>query len=101
MHLTYDSLLIPQGLWQAHCEILLIFLKEFVKLNVNTDTIIKNSEICGIKNKYCNYFLQYIYFKDDFIKCKCLFRSKNYQQKFTEKLNETIFNTCKKKFKPL
>ena len=34
-----------QDLWQAHYQILLIVsLKEFIKLNVNIDTIIKNVE---------------------------------------------------------
>ena len=43
LYLTYYNLLIAQDLWQAHCQILsLIFLKELVKLNVNTDTMIKN-----------------------------------------------------------
>ena len=37
------TLLIVQDLWQAHYEILLIiFLKEFIKLNVNMNIIIKN-----------------------------------------------------------
>ena len=35
-------LLIVQNLWQALYHILsIIFLKEFIKLNVNTDTMIK------------------------------------------------------------
>ena len=43
LYLTYYNLLIAQDLWQAHYQILsLIFLKELVKLNVNTDTMIKN-----------------------------------------------------------
>ena len=42
IHLTYYNLLIVQGLWQPHYQILsIIFLKEFIKLNVNTDTMIK------------------------------------------------------------
>ena len=39
---TYYNLLIAQDLWQAHYQILSIFLKEFIKLNVNLDTMIKN-----------------------------------------------------------
>ena len=43
LYLTYYNLLTAQDLWQAHYQILsLIFLKELVKLNVNTDTMIKN-----------------------------------------------------------
>ena len=43
MNLTYCNLLIAQDLWQARYQILsIIFLKEFIKLNVNTDTMIKN-----------------------------------------------------------
>ena len=39
---TYYNLLIPQDLWQPHYQILsIIFLKEFLKLNVNTDMMIK------------------------------------------------------------
>ena len=43
MHLTYYNLLIAQDLWQTHYQILsIVFLKEFIELNVNSDTIIKN-----------------------------------------------------------
>ena len=39
---TDFNLLIVQDLWQAHYQIFSIaFLKEFIKLNVNTDTIVK------------------------------------------------------------
>ena len=41
-YLTYDHLLVAQGLWLAHYEILsIIFPKEFIELNVNTDMMIK------------------------------------------------------------
>ena len=39
IYLTYYSLLIAQDLWQAHYQ---IFLKKFIELNVNLDTIIRN-----------------------------------------------------------
>ena len=40
------NLLIAQDLWQAHYQILsIIFPKEFIKLNVNTDTIIDNMKL--------------------------------------------------------
>ena len=43
MYLTYYNLLIAQDLWQAHYQILsIISLKEFIKLLVNSDTMIKN-----------------------------------------------------------
>ena len=42
-YLTYYSLLIAQDLWQAHYQIFpIILLKEFIELNVNLDTMIKN-----------------------------------------------------------
>ena len=40
---TYYNLLMAQDLWQAHDQIFSItFLMECIKLNVNTDTMIKN-----------------------------------------------------------
>ena len=40
---TYYNLMIAQTLWQARYQTLsIIILKEFIKLNVNADTIIKN-----------------------------------------------------------
>ena len=51
-YLTYYNLLIVQNVSQAHYQILsIIFLKEFFKLNVNTDLM--------MENKYCNCFLEY------------------------------------------
>ena len=44
--LTYYNLLIAQGLWKYHYQILSItFLKEFIKLNVNTDKMTKNVKL--------------------------------------------------------
>ena len=78
IYLIYHNLLIAQDLWQAHYRILsLIFLKEFIELNVNTDMMIKKCETCGIKRKYCNCFREYGNFKDDFIECKYLRCNKN------------------------
>ena len=43
IYFTYYNLLIVQGLWQAHYQILpIIFLKEFIESNVNTDMMTKN-----------------------------------------------------------
>ena len=42
MYLTCYGLLIAQDLWQAHYQILsIIFLKEFIELNLNLDTMMK------------------------------------------------------------
>ena len=47
MYLTYYNLLIVQDLWQVLYQILLIiFLKESIELNVNSDTMIKKCEAC-------------------------------------------------------
>ena len=40
----------------------------------------KKCEICRIKYKYCNFFLEYKKFKGDLIEYKCLCSNKNYQQ---------------------
>ena len=49
---TDYNLLIVQDLWQAHCQIsLLMLLKEFIKLNVNTDMIIKNVKLVELNTK--------------------------------------------------
>ena len=43
IYLTYYNVLIAQDLRQAHYEILsIILLKYLIKLNVNTDMVIKN-----------------------------------------------------------
>ena len=70
LYLTYYNLLIVQGLWQTHQTLSIIFLKEFIILNVNTDTMIKNVNL-GELDMSCSYFLQYINFKDDLIEYKC------------------------------
>ena len=87
---------VKQDLWQAHYQILsIIFLKEFIKLNVNTDTTKKKYKNCGIKYKYCDCFFEYINFKDNLIEHEYLFCNKNYQQKFDEKLKKQFLNTYK------
>ena len=46
IYLTYYNLLIVQDLLQAHYRILsIIFLKEFIELNVTTDMMIRNVRI--------------------------------------------------------
>ena len=60
IYLTYYNLLIAQDLWRAHYQILsIIFLTEFIKLNGNTDTTIKNVKLVEINIKYCDCFLEY------------------------------------------
>ena len=48
----------------------------------------KKCEAQAYRYKYCNSFLEYTDFKDDLIEYKCLRFSKNFQQKFDEKLNK-------------
>ena len=58
MNLTYCNLLIAQDLWQARYQILsIIFLKEFIKLNVNTDTMIKNTRLTELNICTATVFL--------------------------------------------
>ena len=55
---TYYNLLIVQDLWQANYQILsIIFLKEFIKLNVNMGTIIKDVKLVELHKKHANIFL--------------------------------------------
>ena len=53
----------------------------------------KKCEICRIKYKCCDCFLEYPNFKDDLIEYKCLCCDKMYQQKFGENLEKQFFNT--------
>ena len=55
IYLTYYSLHID--LWQAHYQILsIIFLKEFIELNANKDTI-KNVKLVGLNISSATVFL--------------------------------------------
>ena len=81
-NISYILQFIESALLQARCQILsIIFLKEFIELNV----IIKKCEICRIKYKYCDCFLEYTNFKDYLVEFKCLCCNKNYHHKFEEK----------------
>ena len=87
--LTNCNSLIADDLWQAHYQFLLIILlKEFIKLNANTDTIIKNT----INN--CN-FCKYTNVKDDLVLYKCFCCNRNYQKRIDEKLKKWFTNTYK------
>ena len=69
----YNSLIV-QDLWPARYQILsIIFLKEFIKLNVNMDTMIKKCKTSVTKYKGCDCFLEYTNFKDDLTEYKFLF----------------------------
>ena len=49
IYVTYYDLLIAQDSWQAHYQILpMFFLKEFVELNVNMNTMIKNVRLVDL-----------------------------------------------------
>ena len=55
---TDYRLLIVQGLWLAHYQILLIlFLNEFIKLNANTKTMIKNVKLAELNTKIATAFV--------------------------------------------
>ena len=67
------------NLWRAHYQILsIIFLKEFIELNVNTNMTIKNIKLAEL-NKDCDSFLEYTNFKYNLTEYKCLCCNKNYQ----------------------
>ena len=58
VYLTFYSLLIAQDSWQAHYQILsIIFLKEIIELNVNTDMMIKN-----VKHMELNKIIATVFF---------------------------------------
>ena len=57
IYLTDCNLLIVQNLWQAHYKLLLIIsLKEFMELNVNMDSIIKNVKLVELNTKIVGAF---------------------------------------------
>ena len=57
-YLTDYNLLVVQDLWQAHYQILLIILlSEFIKLNVNTNTMMKNVKLEELNTKIVSAFL--------------------------------------------
>ena len=58
IYLTYSNLLITQSSWQVHHQILpIIFLNEFIKLNVNTDTMIKKVKLAELNISIATDFL--------------------------------------------
>ena len=58
IYLAYYNLLIVQGLWQNYYQILsIILLNDFIELNVNLDTMIKNVKPEELQAKYATVFL--------------------------------------------
>ena len=58
IYLTYYNLLIAQDFWKSHSQILsIIFLKEFVELNANTDRMIKNMKLAELNISTATIFL--------------------------------------------
>ena len=75
--------MVAQEVQQAYYRILLVLLlKEFIKLNVSIGIITKNGGKCGIKYTDCEYCLEHTIVKDDLIEYKCLCCKKNYQTRF-------------------
>ena len=83
--------------------LLIILLKEFIKLNLNTNTMKKMWK----KKEDCDCFLEYKNFKVDLIEYKCLFFNYNYKFFFlihTNFLTMTsihLFYCCEKLFTAL
>ena len=59
----------------------MIFVKEFIELNVNTDMMIKNATLAGLNINIANVFLS-------ITRTHMLCCSNNYQYKFDKKLKE-------------
>ena len=58
IYLTYYNIWIAQDLWQAHYQISsIIFLKGFIKLNVNKDMMMKNGKLAEINMNTATVFL--------------------------------------------
>ena len=58
IYFTYYNLLIVQDLWQVYCQILsIIFLNEFIKLNVNCDMMIKSVKPVELNASVATVFL--------------------------------------------
>ena len=65
------------------------------KIKCKYGQVDKKCEICRIKYKCCDCFLEYTNSKDDLIEYKCLYYNKSYHQKCDEKLKERFFDTYK------
>ena len=57
VNFTYQNLLIAQKLWHVHCQVLsIIFLKEFIELNLNTE-MLKNVKLLELNISIGTAFL--------------------------------------------
>ena len=61
------NLLIAQDLWQVHQVLSIIFLKEFIEFNVNSDTMMKHVKRVELNISIATVFWEYTNFKDDLI----------------------------------
>ena len=67
-----------EDFWQGHYQIyLMVLLKDFIKLNVNTGAMIKKCGTCRIIYKECKCFLEYRSVKDDLKEYQHLFCNSN------------------------
>ena len=83
-----------QDLWQVHYQILsIIFLKKFIELNLNSDTMIKNAKHVKLNISIATVFLNTQILK--IIEYQCLCCNKSYHHKFEGKLKEQFFNIYK------
>ena len=58
IYLTYYNLLMAQDLWQGHYQILtVIFLKEFIELNVSSNVMIENVNHMDLNITFATVFL--------------------------------------------
>ena len=94
--LTYYNLVITQNLWQFFLSNLVnnVF-GGFHRIKCKLGHDDKKCETCEIKYKYWDSFLETANFKDDLIEYICFCCSKNYQDKFHEKLKDRFFNAYK------
>ena len=69
------------------------YSEEIHKIKCKYEYDDKKFEICRIKYKYQDCFLENANFTDDLIEYKCLCCNKNYQKKFVEKLKQQSLNT--------
>ena len=73
----------------------IILLKGIYRIKCKFGHNNKKSEICGIKYKHCDCFLEHKSFKDDLIEHTCLCCYKDYQHNFGGKSKKRCFDTYK------
>ena len=108
---SYRLQFIDSARFMAYQVLLIIFLKEFMQLNLNTDTMIKSPKLAELNTEIETAFLNKKKIKDDEIEYKCLCYNKNYKKQFDETLKKrfcitnfltmisiSLFHCCKKMF---